>query len=491
MTPSAPLPPLLQFAPVAVASVALDGRILDVNHALLTASGYSRDELIARPFSAFMGPIDDAEIRGHFAALAAGSADTYRVERQFRTKAGDIRDVDLSVSLVRDAEGKPEQCLAVLQDVTAHKRAVEDAARRAAELEAVIHSLPAAVFIGHEHGITMANRISLEQFGFASTDELHRHMAEVSARLQNRDALTGERIDWEDEPFVRALHGEHVDRELISRHLGTGEDVVHRVIAAPVRLGGRTIGAVAISANITDRKRTEEALKLSEARYRAIMEQSPFSVQVLSPDGTTLEVNAAWERLWGVRLEQIGGYNILEDQQLVDRGLMPGIRRGFAGEACDLPPTRYDPNETIPDVSARPESARWVRAVIYPIKDERGRVREVVLIHEDVSDRVRAEADRKRIAEEREELLRATQRAYQEAEAASRIKDEFLATLSHELRTPLNAVIGWTRILRGGDLEPRVAHALDVIDRNAWAQARMIDDLLDVSRIATGNIRLA
>jgi PAS domain S-box-containing protein len=220
------------------------------------------------------------------------------------------------------------------------------------------------------------------------------------------------------------------------------------------------------------------------------MQQSPFSIQVLSPDGHTLQVNAAWERLWGVRFEQIAGYNILEDQQLIDRGVMPAIRRGFAGEAAELPAALYDPNQTIPEVSQRTESARWVRALIYPIKDERGRIREVVLIHEDVSDRLRAEEERKRVAEEREQLLRATQRAHHEAEVASRVKDEFLATLSHELRTPLNAVIGWTRILRGIELEGRVAHALDVIDRNAWAQARMIDDLLDVSRIATGNIRL-
>jgi PAS domain S-box-containing protein len=220
------------------------------------------------------------------------------------------------------------------------------------------------------------------------------------------------------------------------------------------------------------------------------MQQSPFSIQVLSPDGHTLQVNAAWERLWGVRFEQLAGYNILEDQQLIDRGIMPAIRRGFAGEAAELPAALYDPNQTIPEVSQRTESARWVRALIYPIKDERGRIREVVLIHEDISDKVGAEEARQRGDRERERLLVQTQRAHQEVEAASRVKDEFLATLSHELRTPLNAVIGWTRILRGSGGDERIDHALDVIDRNAWAQARMIDDLLDVSRIITGKIRL-
>src|SRR5262249_54332747 len=79
-----------------------------------------------------------------------------------------------------------------------------------------------------------------------------------------------------------------------------------------------------------------------------------------------------------------------------------------------------------------------------------------------------------------------------EARQASRIKDEFLTTLSHELRTPLSAILGWTRVLRSGRVDPeRNAHGLAVIERNVLAQARLIDDLLDVSRIITGKLRLA
>jgi signal transduction histidine kinase len=91
---------------------------------------------------------------------------------------------------------------------------------------------------------------------------------------------------------------------------------------------------------------------------------------------------------------------------------------------------------------------------------------------------------------ERDEALARAHAAREEAEAANRAKDEFLAVLSHELRTPLNAVLGWARILRTRELNEQVARALEVIERNAAAQARLIDDLLDMSRIITGNIRL-
>jgi len=82
-------------------------------------------------------------------------------------------------------------------------------------------------------------------------------------------------------------------------------------------------------------------------------------------------------------------------------------------------------------------------------------------------------------------------RLYREAEIASRAKDEFLATLSHELRTPLNAIVGWTSMLRSGRLDPpTVQRALDALDRNIRAQVQLIDDLLDVSRIISGKLRL-
>jgi signal transduction histidine kinase len=100
--------------------------------------------------------------------------------------------------------------------------------------------------------------------------------------------------------------------------------------------------------------------------------------------------------------------------------------------------------------------------------------------------RVRDEA-----ARERDHLLRRERDARLEAEAANRAKDEFLAVVSHELRTPLNAMMGWARLLLDGGLgADRLQHGLEVIERNAQTQAQLIDDLLDVSRIISGKVRL-
>ena len=125
--------------------------------------------------------------------------------------------------------------------------------------------------------------------------------------------------------------------------------------------------------------------------FRSMFEQSPQSIQVFAPDGRTLRVNRAWEELWGVTLDQIGDYNVLQDPQLVAKGVMPYIEQGFAGEATVIPVALYDPDETIPNITRHRDPRRWVRAFIHPVKDALGRVSEVVLVHEDITHQKRAE----------------------------------------------------------------------------------------------------
>ena len=165
---------------------------------------------------------------------------------------------------------------------------------------------------------------------------------------------------------------------------------------APVLLGGTTRGVIELFSResrkpdsdllemmatvasqigqFVERKRAEDALRESEGRFRGLMEQAPFSVQLFAPDGRTLSVNRAWEELWGVTLAQIGGYNVLEDPQLEEQGALSHLRRAFEGEAALVPAVRYDPNQTIPGQTRHREPVRWVTAVAYPLKDGAGKV---------------------------------------------------------------------------------------------------------------------
>lgn len=126
----------------------------------------------------------------------------------------------------------------------------------------------------------------------------------------------------------------------------------------------------------------------------------------------------------------------------------------------------------------------WASGVLTALRDESGALRGFAKIMRDVTERKLAE-------EERKQLLLMEQGAREEAEAASRVRDYFLATLSHELRTPLNAVVGWTHLLKSGRLTPdSMVRAIETIERNALAQAKLIDDLLELPRLLAGKVTL-
>src|SRR5271166_471406 len=129
-------------------------------------------------------------------------------------------------------------------------------------------------------------------------------------------------------------------------------------------------------------------------------------------------------------------------------------------------------------------SQRMVSLLILPIKDETGRVVFLAPTGTDITDLKRAES-------QRDDLLQAERAARAAAEHASLLKDEFLATLSHELRTPLNGILGWSHIMRQDNANAEViAEGLEVIERSARAQSEIIEDLLDMSRIISGKVRL-
>ena len=163
-----------------------------------------------------------------------------------------------------------------------------------------------------------------------------------------------------------------------------------------------------------------------------------------------------------------------------------GMQRSIAAPLLDLAATARAISETR-DYSLRavPSSRDETGVVVGAVNDMLDR------IAERTADLSRANAELEREIEERRRVERERTAALERERDANRLKDEFLATLSHELRTPLNAVLGWTRVLRAARVEPPTQErALESIERNARAQARLIEDLLEISRIVTGKLRL-
>ncbi|ATB43875.1 PAS domain-containing sensor histidine kinase [Cystobacter fuscus] len=205
-------------------------------------------------------------------ALTPGGAGSCAMEYRILT-VGNQEERWLSAQgrVYHDASGQPIRFLGTVLDITERKYAAQELARNAAILEAVIQSIPDALYVGDASGIRLANTPALQMLGFESLEELNQHVAVLGQRLQNRSAEDGHRLTPEEEPFMRAIRGQPTTREVLARHLMTGRDVVVRCAAAPVRMGKDIVGAVAVNTDVTDHKRAETELRqAAEFRERFI-----------------------------------------------------------------------------------------------------------------------------------------------------------------------------------------------------------------------------
>jgi PAS domain S-box-containing protein len=214
----------------------------------------------------------------------------------------------------------------------------------------------------------------------------------------------------------------------------------------------------------------------SYSQLAAIVESSGDGIIGVSLEGAVLSWNPGATRICGYQAAEVLQTPIMSlfppDQSAVWAGILQSVKEG----SC-----LHDHETTL---LAKNGSVRDVSLTISPIRDGMGRVVGASTMARDVTERKRAEA-------ERTKLLEREQKARQQAEEASRMKDAFLATVSHELRTPLNPILGWAYNLRMGAVEPDLLQeGLESIERNARIQSQLVEDLLDVSRIVSGKLNM-
>ncbi|MBA4141983.1 MAG: response regulator [Nitrosospira sp.] len=238
----------------------------------------------------------------------------------------------------------------------------------------------------------------------------------------------------------------------------------------------QNIGRVWSFRDITARKRAEEAVLESGERIRFVAEAMPQKIFIAQADGEVDHVNQQWLDYTGLPCEQMTGWKWtgLIHPDDVDEN----IRRWRYAIDTGQP---FQIEHRIRDASG---NYRWHLTRAKAKRDARGNVSMWVGSHTDIDSLKREEEAKKRLLEH-ERVART------EAERASQLKDEFLATLSHELRTPLNAILGWSQLVLQGNMDPQnVRRALETIERNARAQNKLIGDLLEMSSIISGKVRL-
>jgi PAS domain S-box-containing protein len=481
--------------------IGLDGRVGSWNEGVRRILGWDEDDWLGQPVAvAFTAEdaaagVPEAELRQ---AATTGRADD---DRWMRRRDGARFFAVGSTTAIRNDAGALVAFLKVLRDDTAGRRTTEENARllaseramraeadrQAAILRATIDAIPDAVYIGTADGITSCNQRALDQLGATSIADLQARIDELGRRFRVRLERAGEPVEPDRLPFMRALRGETAVLETWATR-PTGEDVLIRGAAAPIRVDGQILGAVAVNSDLTERVRMEEQryelarmearLREREQAFRAIVSGvRDYAIFTVDPEGCVSS--------WHIGAQLMKGYTHEE-----------AIGMPFARFFTDEDRARDQPRHEM-EVAARTGEYKGngqrvrkggetfdAEVVLTALRGPDDELLGFLKLTQDVSRRKRQEG-------EREETLQRTQAARVEAERASHSMSELLATISHELRTPLGAIIGWAQLLqRGLPNAEAVGQAIAAINRNARIQVQLIEDLLDVSRIESGQMRL-
>ncbi len=308
--------------------------------------------------------------------------------------------------------------------------------------------------------------------GIAREDALGKNAFDVFPFLRE----TGE-----DKCFFAALGGESTVSENRPYTVPeTGREGFFRGYYSPLRdQQNKIVGGIAIIRDITEHKRSEAAAHDAYQRMIFHVENSPLAVIEWDTDFRVSRWSESAERLFGWKAEEMIGKHVGDWRFVFDEDV----------DAVEQVTNRQRVGEELLGVQ-RNRNYTKTGAVLYcewynsVLRDDAGNLVSVLSLVLDVTARKLAE-------EERAALLVRERDARHQAQESDRLKDEFLATLSHELRTPLTSILGWATLIHNGEVEAaNFDRAIETIERNARSQARLIDDLLDVSRIITGNLRL-
>jgi len=485
----------------AIISKDLNGVITSWNRAAEHMFGYSADEAVGQSIRMIIPADRQAEEEMVLASVRAGKSITH-FETVRQRKDGTPLSISLTVSPIHDDAGQVIGASKIARDISDRARGAIAARRLAAVVES---SDDAIITKSLDSTITSWNPAAERMFGYTEAEALGK-----SIRMLIPDELQSE----EDTVLAKIRAGEKVDHYETVRQRKDGTRLSISLTVSPIRdERGRVVGASKVARDITERTRL-----LASAHEHATNTEKLGAVGAVV--ASTLDRETIVQKVTDIATEltraEYGAffYNVTDPESgdtYMLYTLSGAPMEAFAkfphprATAIFAPTFRGEGAVRLDDVTADPRYGRNspyhgmppghlpVRSYLaVPVKGVSGEVlgglffghSQVGIFTEQHERLALGIASWASVALENSRL-------YAEAQAANRMKDEFLAVLSHELRTPLNAIVGYSRLLRGGVLSgDKAERALETLDRNAAWLTQIVEDVLDVSRIISGKIRL-
>ncbi len=482
---------VFDHAAVGMARVAFEGeRWLDVNDAFCRMLGYERSALVATPWTAITHPDDVERDLAPFRRMADGDLDAYTVEKRFLHRRGHHVWARLTLSLVRDADGRPDFEVAVIEDITASRRAHAERERlvgaldvERARLSDVLRQAPVAIAVvsGRTTDELVYELVNprYEEAVTPGRETLGRRIRDVLPELDDAHLAVLQGVLDTGEPFVASDYPFFLDRD----GDGVPEECYFNFVYHPlVDAGGGVEGLVAVGTEVTDSVRARReaerlhaqadaergAAEAGRERTQAVLASIADAFYLVDRDWRFTHVNDAAELLLQTTRERLLGRTLWE--------AFPGVvgsvfEEPYLSAMATGRPTAveafFEPLDTWFDVRSYP----WAGGLMVHFRD--------------IGARKAAEA-------ERERLLVDAQAARAEAEAANRAKSEFLAVMSHELRTPLNAIGGYAELMELGIRGPVTDQQRKDLARIRVSQRHLlglVNEVLNYARIETGRVR--
>jgi PAS domain S-box-containing protein len=391
-------------------------------------------------------------------------------EKEYIRKDGSRVPILVGIVVLEEAGNRQEEMIAFFLDLSERKRAEAALKQQEDYLRLITNAVPVMIsYVDTEQRYRFNNKRYEEVFELSASELYGKQMQEI----------LGVSIYESIREYVEAvLSGLQVNFEIEVPHKDGTTHYANTTYVPQLNQGGEVEGFVALISDITFTKQTEAALQESNERFRKLTEK----VRVIPWEADATTGNFTYV---GPQSEDILGYAVSDwyADNFWGEHMHPDDRQ-WVIQYCIDNSRSQDNYELEYRMLAADNKIVWLYDIVNVVRGEDKAPQTLRGFMIDISDRKRAE-------QEREQLLQREQAARTQAEAANRMKDEFLATLSHELRTPLNAMLGWTQLLRSRKFDEATTNrALETIDRNTKALTTLIEDVLDVSRIITGKLRL-